>query len=283
MIDDSEPGTGEPEGGVTVVTITRRRPQLLQRCMQSVAEQTYQGVLKHLIVVDDCAETLAFLARAPHTKPLVRSVLAERRQGEASGPPRLARLRNYAVTLVDTTWIAFLDDDNEYEPSHIDSLVVCAAASHCPAVHSYRQLLYFEGGAYLEPRWPWCREPRRAQEYYRELVQKGVMEEGSNVVRDRIDLTPGPSRIVMVDTSGWLIRTDVLRKNKISDNFSYQDWLDNLAEDEKLIDALLAAQVPIACSGRATVKYYLGGYSNDLNREYPHSEPWIFNGDGTQR
>jgi len=280
LTDDSETGASDPEGGVTVVTITRRRPQLLARCMQSIAAQTYQGVLKHLIIVDDCADTIAFLARAQNANHRIHSVLSERRVGESSGPPRLARLRNQAVTLVDTRWIAFLDDDNEYEPSHIDSLVTCAAASRCPAVHSYRQLLYFEGGAYLEPRWPWCRDLKAAEDCYRGLVQHGVLEEGSNVVRDRIDLTPG-SRIVMVDTNEWLIRADVLRKIKISDDFSYQDWLDNIAEDEKLIDALLAAHVPIACSGRATVKYYLGGYSNDLNHEYSHSERWIFNGHGS--
>lgn len=266
-----------------MVTVTRRRPQLLERCIKSVAAQSYQGVLKHLVVVDDCAETIAFLARTACANGHLRSVLSERQPWESSGPPRMARLRNYAVTLVDTRWIAFLDDDNEYEPGHIDSLVACAIASRCPAVHSYRQLLYFEGGAYLEARWPWCRDLKRAEDYYRGLVQKGVVEAGSNVVRDRVDLTMGPSRIVLVDTNEWLIGAEVLRKVKIPEDFSYQDWLDNIAEDDKLVDALVAAQVPIACSGRATVKYYLGGYSNDLSHEYSHSERWIFNGHGRGR
>jgi glycosyltransferase involved in cell wall biosynthesis len=282
LSDDAERGASEPEGGVTVVTVTRRRPQLLERCMQSVGNQSYHGVLKHLIVVDDCAETVAFLARTPHADGRVRAVLSERQPAESSGPPRLARLRNHAVRLVDTAWIAFLDDDNEYEPGHVASLVTCAAVSRCPAVHSHRQLLYFEGGAYLEPRWPWCRDPRQAEDYYRRLVQNGVMDAGSNVVRDRVDPVPGPFRIVLVDTNVWLIRTETLRKVQIPDEFSYQDWLDNIAEDDKLVEALVAARVPIACSGRATVKYYLGGYSNDLSHEYSHSERWTFNGDGNR-
>jgi glycosyl transferase family 2 len=280
LSDSSERSASEPNDGVTVLTVTRRRPQLLERCMRSVENQNYQGVLKHLVIIDDCAETMAFLARASHVDRHFRSVLSERQPAESSGPPRLARLRNYAVTLVDTPWTAFLDDDNEYEPGHIASLAACAAASGCPAVHSYRQLLYFEGGAYLEPRWPWCRDPRQGEDYYRVLVQKRVMDVGSNVVRDRVDPTPGPSQIMLVDTNVWLIRTEVLRKVKIPEDFFYQDWLDNIAEDDKLVEALVAARVPVGCSGRATVKYYLGGYSNDLKHEYSHSERWVFNGDG---
>jgi hypothetical protein len=62
----------------------------------------------------------------------------------------------------------------------------------------------------------------------------------------------------------------------ISDCFSYQDWLDNLAEDDKLMEAILAAGILIGCTQRATLKYYLGGYSNDLSGVYGHSERWVF-------
>lgn len=268
--------------GVTVVTISRGRPKLLQRCMKSVANQSYSGMLKHLVIADGCRQTTAFLAQRERGNGNLRHMLAERRPGESSGPPRLAKLRNDATSLVDTSWIAFLDDDNEYETNHIASLVDCAAAAACPAVHSHRRLFYFEGGPFLEPRWPWCRDPKQAREYHRRLVEKGVMDLDSNVVRDRVDVSRDGSAILLVDTSEWLIRTEVLRRVKIPERFSYQDWLDNLAEDDKLVQALVAAGVRIACSGQASLRYYLGGYSNDLHRRYSHSEPWLFNGHGTR-
>lgn len=282
LTQDSSRGTEKLTLGVTVITISRRRPELLQRCMRSVENQSYKGTLKHLVVADDCVRTMAFLARGAHRNGHVRYLLAARRPAESSGPPRLAKLRNYAATLVDTAWTAFLDDDNEYDGNHIISLLDCAMATGCPAVHSHRQLLYFEGGPYLEPRWPWCRDPKRAEEYYWELIEKGVLKTASNVVKDRVDLSPDGGGIMMVDTNVWLIRTEVLQRVKISDQFSYQDWLDNLAEDNKLLEALVAAGVKIACSGQASLKYYLGGYSSDLKREYSHSEPWLFNGNRKQ-
>jgi hypothetical protein len=264
------------DDSVTVVTITRRRPHLLQRCIESVRSQSFQGTLRHLIVVDDCPLTISRLGRSCPPNPDLRYSLAKRTREESSGPPRLARLRNYAHTLVDTAWTAYLDDDNEFEADHITSLLECAAATGCSAVHSHRRLFSFEGAPFLEQRWPWCRDPEQGKQQYRALVDKGVMEVGSNIVRDRVDLSPGPSRFVMVDTSEWLINTERLRRMNISDCFSYQDWLDNLAEDDKLMEAILAAGILIGCTQRATLKYYLGGYSNDLSGVYGHSERWVF-------
>lgn len=267
--------------GVTVVTVTRRRPELLARCIKSVESQDYRGTLKHLIVVDDCRETAAFLAGLNgNVQGRLRWVRAKRLRSESSGPPRLAKLRNLAARLVDTAWTAFLDDDNEYEPHHITSLAECAAATGCPAVHSYRQLLYFEGGPFLEPQWPWCRAPVAARREYRDLVAKGVIEAASNIVRDHVDLSRPGSELMMVDTSEWLVRTQVLRRVRIPSRFSYQDWLRNRAEDNKLVEALVAAGIRIGCSKQASLKYYLGGYSSDLKGEYPHSESWVFNGNG---
>lgn len=276
-------GRGGLTGGVTVVTVTRRRPELLERCIRSVAGQDYRGTLRHLIVVDDCSETASFLAGLEgNGQGRLRRILAKRHASESSGPPRLAKLRNLAAKRVDTTWTAFLDDDNEYEPHHIASLVDCAATTGCPAVHSHRQLLYFEGGPFLEARWPWRRAAEEARACYRELVAAGVLEAGSNIVRDRVDASKLGGGIMLVDTSEWLIRTEVLRQVGIPNQFSYEDWVQNLAEDDKLVAALVAAGVKIGCSKQPSLKYYLGGYSNDLDGEYSHSESWTFNGNGTR-
>ena len=261
-----------------MVTISRRRPDLLRRCMKSVENQDYTGTVKQLIVVDDCARTMAFLAEESQRNGNLSYVLARRPATESSGLPRLARLRNYAVTLVDTSWIGILDDDNEYEANHIASLVECAVTSSCPAVHSHRQLLSFEGDPFLEPRWPWCRDPKQAEERYCEMVEKGVIRRASNIVRDRVDVSPGGSGVVMVDTNLWLIKTEVLWRVKFAEQYSYQDWLDNVTEDDKLVETLVSAGIKIACSEQPSLKYYLGGYSNDFKREYSHSEPWLFNG-----
>lgn len=275
---------GNLADGVTVVTVTRRRPELLERCIKSVSGQDYRGALRHLIIVDDCLETASLLARLDgNGRGRIRWVLAKRRATESSGPPRLAKLRNLAADRVDTTWTAFLDDDNEYEPHHIASLVDCAAATGCRAVHSYRRLFYFEGDPFLEARWPWRRDPAEARACYQELVSAGVLEAASNIVRDRVEVSKPGSGFMLVDTSEWLIRTEVLRRVRIPRRFSYQDWLQNLAEDDKLVAALVAAGIKIGCSKQPSLRYYLGGYSSDLKGEYSHSESWLFNGHRRRR
>lgn len=42
---------------VTVVTITRRRPAMLRRAIEFVANQCCDHVAAHLVLVDDCRDT----------------------------------------------------------------------------------------------------------------------------------------------------------------------------------------------------------------------------------
>jgi len=43
---------------ITVITVTRNRPQLLERAILSVRSQDYPGHVMHLIIVDDCNQTV---------------------------------------------------------------------------------------------------------------------------------------------------------------------------------------------------------------------------------
>ena len=260
---------------VTVVTITRHRPPLLRRCMESVRNQDFRGTLRHLIVVDDCPQTLNWLSESLPQNSNLRYLLAPRTPEEHSGPPRLAKLRNYAHKLVDATWTALLDDDNEWESHHVSSLLGCAIEAGCDVVHSHRQLFRADGTPFLEQRMPWCRDPRQAETRYWELVERGVLEVGSNIMKDRVDPNSDKSGIRIADTSEWLVKTAVLRGIRIPEEFTYQDWLDNLAEDDRLLEALGDGR-RIACTRLPTLKYYLGGYSNDFDESSGHSERWIF-------
>ncbi len=263
----------EPES-VTVITVTRRRPELLARCVRSVALQDFRGAIKHLVIADDCQETAAAVSGLAAGGKKLRCVVVERLADERGGPPRLAKLRNLAASLADTPWLAFLDDDNEFEPEHVRTLFERAAATESPAVYSHRRLFHADGRPFLEQFWPWCRDPAEARERYRKMVRLGVMSPGSNVVRDRVETRPGREPLLLVDTNVWLLRTELLLEYPIPVDFSYQDWLDNLAEDDKLVERLVGAGVPIECTDLATVRYYLGGYSNDFAGRSERSERW---------
>ncbi len=260
---------------VTIVTVTRRRVSLLARAIHSVARQDWRkGTLKHLIIVDDCQETAEWLSNRVRGQSNIVWRLVERQSDESSGPSRLARLRNMAGRLADSQWIAFLDDDNEFEPQHVRTLLACAKERSCPAVHSYRKLFHFDGKPFLEEFWPWCRRENEARQRYWDYVEKGILQPGSNVVREQTASVKDFPRVTHIDMNVWLLQRELLLRCTMPEQFTDEDWLANLTEDDKLLEALTAAGVPVAVTGIPSVRYYLGGYSNDFEQKHEHSEVW---------
>lgn len=268
---------------VTVVTLTRERNDLLQRAINSVRLQDYAGSIDHVIVIDDCSHTADYLANCE--SHLARRVIAhleprsaddhhdENRSKMESVYPRIARLLNIGIRKANSRWIAFLDDDNEYETNHVRTLVQCAVENTCAAVHSFRKILHADGSPYLTPRFPWTRDPDEAARVYELLCSRGVWVRNSNILKDRAGpsgLTPFRNSTIMtsrdpvflVDTSVWLLDRDLLLTFPIPEIFSEEDFRLNTAPDDKFLELLLDNQVRIVSSGLPTLKYYLGGISN---------------------
>lgn len=248
---------------VTVATITRGRPDLLLRAIRSLAAQDYQGSITHRILVDDCAATASMLEELQGASSYAfvsRSV--HRNATDMNGPARLARLRNVAVHEATTDYIAFLDDDNELEEAHISSLVECAMSTGCRAVHSWRRLYCSDGSPYLDARMPWKRDPEEGKQLYDVLRAKGVFVEGSNIVCDRADPRGYPDPVQMVDMGEWLFDRTLLLELPFCEQYTHQDWLDVIPEDNKLLQTLVDREIRIESTKLPTLRYYLGGYSN---------------------
>lgn len=255
---------------VTVITLSRNRPALLKRCITSVQKQDYVGEVQHLVLVDNCWKTASFLKEAyPLTKNLTW-VLRGRHPDESSGPSHLARLRNLGIRIAETTWICFLDDDNEYESFHLSKLIECAENSGSLAVHSWIQLFHFDGKPYLKKRWPWSRNDEEGRDRYAMMVKRGVVSPGSNILKDSIHNLP----YRCVDTSAWLLKRSLLLEHPISSDFSYEEWVNNKAEDDKLQMQIMRMKTLIHCNEVVSVRYYLGGYSTNYDGSHKHSEIW---------
>ena len=191
---------------IAVITVTRRRPRLLQRVIASVQAQTVLARITHVVIIDDCAPTLAMLERV--TLPdNVEYEMVERKAGEVTGPARAAQLRNFAQRRLQGGWTAFLDDDNEYHSVHLAELLRVACESGADAVHSYRELRNNDGTPYLEPRDPWCEDETHGRASYRQLVNAGIMTPGSCIMK----AVARPDAPRSVDTSEWLVADTCLR------------------------------------------------------------------------
>lgn len=271
---------------ITVITLTRGYNTALLRAVASVLHQDYPGRIVHRIIVDNCLKTYIRLSQLEssenrilklHLEARTRGELKKDPRDKRTVYPRIARLLNLGVEMSETRWIAFLDDDNQYEPNHLSSLVNCAKQNRCSAVHSGRMLYYRDGSPYLEPRFPWVRARRDQVRIYRLLCERGVWIPGTNILYDRADprgtgkfrnstILSNEDPIFLVDTSVWLLDIDLVRTYPVPEKFSEKDFRENTAPDDKFLEQLLDNKVPIRSSGLATVRYYLGGISNSNSR-----------------
>ncbi|MBS1683193.1 MAG: glycosyltransferase family 2 protein [Bacteroidetes bacterium] len=264
---------------ITVLIITRKRSNLLKRAIASIKSQCFGGTIKILVFVDDCVETLKFLEQEYYADEKISWHFQSRGAEEKSGPARSAYLRNLAVESANSEWVSFLDDDNEFEPFHYSELMRCALINKADAVYCYRQLFYADGTPYcfINGVYPWARNSLQAKEQFERLSKHGIIEKGCNVIRDQIDASEGG--VNLVDTNVWLIKREVLLKNKIPDDFTHEDWLNIICEDDKMLQCLIDTNVKIFCNQVPSVKYYLGGYSNvnyvnSITKQNVYSEEW---------
>jgi Glycosyl transferase family 2 len=107
-----------PPARVATVIATYRRPELLARAVRSALAQTVHD--QAVIVVDDAGG----LPELP-ADPRLRACSLSANTGVAGV------VRNVGIRLTRSTYVAFLDDDNEWEPHHLE--VALAALEDGPA------------------------------------------------------------------------------------------------------------------------------------------------------
>ncbi|WP_428963797.1 glycosyltransferase family 2 protein [Micromonospora fluostatini] len=269
------------------MTLTRHRPHLLRRAMASVRAQDFPGEIEHVVVVDDDPDSVPVVEAAP-VRPGLRRVahLVSRGPAERDEPPgdkryvypRLSRLFNTGARLSTADWIAFLDDDNEFEPDHLSSLYACARGVGAEAVHSGRTIWCADGTPYTEEVWHTAPNRGEGERIFELMCARGVRIRGTNVLLDRADpVLPATLRtstvmqpedpVLLVDQSVWLIRRELLLRLPIPETFTEDDHAKNAAPDDKLLEVLLRDGVRLHTTGRPTVRYYLGGVSNHHRRD----------------
>lgn len=117
---------------VTVITATHGRPELLfERCIPSVAVQTYPAeCIEHIVVADGPDPAWDGLAH-------VRYVELGRNWRTFSGGQSYGAIPRLAGTLLARgTYLAYLDDDDAYRPEHIACLVDLLESSGADFVFS---------------------------------------------------------------------------------------------------------------------------------------------------
>jgi hypothetical protein len=250
-------------GGIGVVTLSYRREQALARCVASVAAQQAPVPVRHYVFSEE-----ADLLRASHgLRPWsdrVAWMQIDHPPRDHRHTQRVARLRQPTLAAIAEPYVAYLDDDNEMLPGHLDSLHRLLHGSDLDAAYSWRTLVYPDGSPYEGDFYPWHPNPARARELHRWCVAHGVIVPGDAVVYDGPRAGDEAENVATVDMNEWLFRTGSLRRLGFDRDFSDDDVANQIGEDDKLLQRALAAGMRIAPTRRPTIRYTLGGLSNRL-------------------
>eukprot|EP00741_Cyanophora_paradoxa_P000005 tig00000017_g5.t1 len=274
--------------GITVITVTRGRPEtLLRRAVASVAAQraATRVPIEHLVLGDGCPATTAL----PELRAVPSLTFIDVEREERTGPAdlaielggaelepsrsvsaRLARLRNAGVRAARTRFVAFLDDDNVLLEGHLQSLHDALSAPGAPPLaHSWRRLLDAAGQP-LPDRFPWASDADQEALALEAMRRRGVLQAGSDVMRDTTRAEPFPYGAATVDTSEWMARTRFVR--------DVCPWPEappppGVTEDGSWLLAIAASGAPVACTRRATLLYFAGGRSCPLPELAPAPFP----------
>ncbi|BDZ51534.1 hypothetical protein GCM10025867_37750 [Frondihabitans sucicola] len=113
---------------VSIILPTHDRAGRLEQAIASVVAQTYTAW--QLIVVDDGStdDTPEVLARLTASEPRITSI--------AQDPAGAAAARNTGLANVTGSYIAFLDSDNTWRPSHLEIAVAALLQGDSPAVYT---------------------------------------------------------------------------------------------------------------------------------------------------
>jgi hypothetical protein len=225
----------QKDGSVTVVTATVGHPHL-GRALQSVCDQTYANV-RHWVVLDgpevanDALPVCGRIWSHAHARTATTLVLPER-----TGMDGWCSHRIYSAipTLVSSEFVCFLDQDNWFEPEHVEELVAAARSSSDSVAYSLRSI----------------HDPVKGFVCRDECQSLGPLAPSFD--------TPGEYHI---DSNCWLLPTRLAWK------FS-TGWLQKYQGDRRFARAIIAACPGLRCTHRYSVNYTVGSRAESPSADY---------------
>jgi glycosyltransferase involved in cell wall biosynthesis len=162
---------------VSVVVPTHRRGALVVRAVHSVLAQTWTDL--EVIVVQDGVDTATTAALAAVDDRRLRTIHLPEPQGGSGA-------RNAGVSAARAEWIAFLDDDDEWQPEKLAVQLDAARRLQDPyPIVACRLVARSPGGSYVWPR----RTPRTGEPLSDYLLARNSLFQGEGLVQTSTLLT----------------------------------------------------------------------------------------------
>lgn len=220
---------------VTVITASVGSP-LLCEAIASVKSQTYHRVT-HWIVVDG----EHYLGRVKQYTDETHTVLVLPRNtgGRDHGNYVCHRINAAVPWFVDTTYVCFLDEDNAFEPTHIEDLVRAIAGKRW--AHSLRSIM---------------------------------APDGTVIANDTCESLGGIRHSVLseqdfhVDTNCYLLETDLARSLSPCWNVPARPPAGRLEADRAVCRTLINSKLQPGVSRKHTVRYRVSGRPDSVQASF---------------
>jgi glycosyltransferase involved in cell wall biosynthesis len=232
---------------VAVVTSTLGRSALCQ-AIESVRKQTYKGKIKHYVFAHGQPHHLK-VETILDDYPYVEGVYLPNANG--GGGYGMAPVFAMAPYVVDEDVIFYLDDDNWYEPDHIESLVALIEEHNLAWAYSYRKIVDADGSFICDDN---C---------------------------ESLGMQPNATGHYLVDNSCYAVRTAIARRHSHA-------WYVPVVSDRNFQRELMQARLWTGTTGKHSINYRLskdgsGGMSKETfisNNEYMQYKfgaafPWL--------
>jgi glycosyltransferase involved in cell wall biosynthesis len=155
---------------VSVIIPTFNRFELVNRTINSVLNQTYKDI--EIIVINDCSNDDRYDEFEKRTD--IKYFKLEKR----SGLPAIAR--NFGIKNSTGEWIAFLDDDDTWEPTKIEKQMSLTDKYSFICTESYYENQLYAKGKYIDV-WK-LKNPNNEYEFTFDLLKRHNLIINSSVL-----------------------------------------------------------------------------------------------------
>jgi hypothetical protein len=241
---------------IDCITITNNRFKSVLQTIESVSAQDLHE-RRHIVVVDRCHKMLQLLREQQVENPHLDVLFSGERHHDRD-LDHLVYLRRMALGYSSGDMVAYIDDDDTWDPNHLSTLVHHIRNADV-ALSSVRLVRENGEPALLDKLCPWASSSEEAKEQFNRLVEIGVYETGKNVSHPILQRSPDGNLLICGFTSASMFVGKTARSFSL--NFTH-DLKYRKGEIHDAIYRIVNAGLNHNCLPQTTVTYRLGGFSN---------------------
>jgi dTDP-4-amino-4,6-dideoxygalactose transaminase/glycosyltransferase involved in cell wall biosynthesis len=260
---------------ISVVILTKNRKEKLERAIESVKKQDFDGNIELRIIGDNCDYLEDISVEKLPANIVVESdnIALNSSVGREQIVHRVSILRNIGIDLSCGKHICFLDDDNLWESHHLSSLMATIYNSNGFLAYSWRKLFLNNGEPWNPTTWPWLGGDTPQELLFKVYKELKMLDANDNILRDSFSAFYDGKDFSTIDMGEWLINRIVFETIKFKTDYSKEEQGQLVTEDDQLLIDLKEFGFTGFPSKKATLRYYLGGYSNLYNRKSNERNP----------